>query len=129
MKMMGLILGYLQWHYGKAIKSLGAIWKNFFTFIFHFFSINLLLKNFFDPWKRMNDSYPHKFDPKLYVYAFITNTITRIVGMIMRSVLLITGLISLGILIILYPIALILWLITPLIILALLWSGLQLILK
>jgi len=127
MKIIAIILGYLKWHYGKAIFSIIQIWKNFLFFVFEFFSVKLLFKNFFDPWKKMSDTYPKNFDFKKYTYTFITNLIVRVVGILMRSGLIIIGLVSYLIMILLYPIVLMLWLFLPLIVIFLIYSGLFLI--
>jgi hypothetical protein len=129
MKIIFIILGYLKWHYSKAISSLSDIWKNFLYFTSNFFSIKLLFQNFFDPWKRMTDSYPKNFDLKKYFYAFIANLIVRIVGMIMRTGLIIIGLASYIIMALLYPIILIIWILLPLFIITLIIIGLILIIK
>lgn len=125
--MILIILGYLNWHYGKAVRSLSRVWQNLLFFVSEFFSLKLLFKNFFDPWKRMNDPYPKGFSFKKYLYAFLTNLIVRVVGMIMRAALIIIGLTACLTLIILYPVVLIGWLVLPLIVLALIGFGLFLI--
>ena len=124
MKTILIIFAYFKWHYGKAILSLSNIWKNFLYFIFHYFSIGLLFKNFFDPWKRMADSYPKSFNFKEYLFSFLTNMIVRIVGMIMRSFMIIIGLTCYIILAIFYPVAVIIWLLLPFITLYLIATGL-----
>ena len=129
MNIILVILGYLKWHYGKAIRSLCSIWKNFLYFIFDFFSVSSLFKNFFDPWKRMNDTYPKPFNLRVYFYTFIANLITRIVGAIMRLCLLIISLVCCLLFITLLPIALIVWLLLPLIVLVMVIAGIFLILK
>jgi len=129
MKTLAIIFGYIRWHYGKAIISLSKIWKNFLFFIFNFFSVKLLFENFFDPWKRMNDFYPKSFDLKKYFYAFINNLIMRVMGMLMRTGMIIIGLISVIIFTFVYPLTLLIWLVLPLIILALILSGLFFIIK
>jgi hypothetical protein len=127
MKIISILFGYLQWHYSKAIFSLTKIWGNFLYFIFELFSIKLLLKNFFSPWKRMSDNYPKNFDLKIYFFTFITNFIVRVIGIIMRTFLLIIGLLSYILLLILYPIILIIWLVSPFLIIGLIYKGLTLI--
>ena len=127
MEIILIILGYLKWHYSKAISSLTNIWKNFLYFISEFFSIKLLFQNFFDPWKRMSDGYPKSFDLKKYFFAFITNVIVRVVGMIMRSALIIISLICYIFSILLLPIVLVCWLLLPFIIIFLIGTGLFLI--
>ena len=127
MKIILIILGYLKWHYGKAVSSLADIWKNFLYFVSEFFSLKLLFRNFFDPWKRMTDGYPKSFDLRKYFYAFIANSIVRVVGMIMRSVLIVIGLSCYVLLALAYPLALIIWLILPLFIITLIGTGLFLV--
>lgn len=129
MKIILIILGYLKWHYGKAISSLSKIWLNFLEFISNFFSIKLLFKNFFDPWKKMTDTYPKNFNLKDYLYAFLTNMIVRIVGMIMRAILILVGLTSCLITIIAYPLVIIGWIFLPAIVIILIGTGLVLIVK
>lgn len=129
MKITQIILGYLKWHYSKAIYSLSQVWNNFLYFISEFFSLKLLFKNFFAPWKRMSDRYPTSFNLKDYFYAFMTNLIIRIVGMIMRSFIIIIGSICFIIFALLYPVIIISWLILPLIVIALMTLGLILIFK
>lgn len=129
MKIILIILGYLKWHYGKAIRSLTNIWSNLFTFIFNFFSLNLLFRNFFDPWKRMTDDYPIHFSLKNFFFTLITNIITRLVGIILRFILIIIGLTVCVLFILSYPLALLIWILSPAIILILLGISFYLILS
>lgn len=127
MQLTSIILGYLKWHYSKAIISLIMVWSNFLFFTLEFFSIKLLFRNFFDPWKRMNDKYPDGYQIKKYFFAFISNTIIRIVGMIMRGFLIIIGLICYIILALLLPLVLLIWLLLPFITLYLIIAGIYII--
>jgi len=129
MQIFVIIFGYFRWHYGKALRSLTNVWKNFLFFIFEFFSIKLLFKNFIDPWKRMTNSYPKHFSFKEYFYAFLTNLIIRIVGALLRFVLILIGLTCYILFALLYPLIIIVWICLPLIIFTLLWTGLVLIVK
>lgn len=126
MNIMIIILGYLKWHYTNAIFSLGKIQNNFFYFITEFFSIKLLVKNFFDPWKKMNYSYPERFNPKEFFYTLMTNLIVRIIGILMRSGLLLISLIICLLFIALYPFIILIWLLLPLIVASLILGGLYL---
>ncbi len=127
--MILVILGYLKWQYGKAVRSLTGVWKNFLYFVAEYFSLRLLFRNFFDPWKRMTDAYPNSFDLKKYFYAAVTNIIVRVFGMIMRTALIIVGLGCYILLALLYPLALLVWLLLPFIVLGLIIIGLMLIIK
>lgn len=129
MKIVVVILGYLKWHYRKGIKSFLNIWQNFFIFIYNFFSIRQLINNIFDPWKRMTDPYPKRFSFKAYLFAFIVNSIMRVLGFILRLSILLVGVLVLFLYLILLPFLVVIWLLLPLIILVLFISGLYLIFK
>jgi hypothetical protein len=124
MKLLLTFFGYLKWHYGKALMAVFSFWKNILIFLFNFFSIKNLLGNFFTPWKRLADSYPKRFDIKVYFFTFLVNTIMRIVGMILRFIIIIIGLACCAAFTIFLPFALVIWLALPLIIAALIISGL-----
>jgi len=127
MKFLRTFLGYLKWHYGKALMTTFAFWKNILIFLFNFFSIKSLSGNFFTPWKRLVDIYPKKFNLKIYFFTFLVNTIMRIVGIILRSIIILIGLVFCFALIILLPVTLLVWLALPIIIISLIVSGLILI--
>ncbi len=127
MKILVICLGYFHWHYTRGLRSLFDIWQNFLVFIFQFFSVSYLIKNFFDTWKRMSDPYPKSFSFKDYLLTFLVNLIARIVGMIMRAGLLIISLLALGLFCLLLPVLIIGWLVLPFLILGIISSGLYLI--
>lgn len=129
MKTTLVIFGYLKWHYTRAIYSLSQIWGNFIYFVAEFFSLKLLFTNFFDPWKRMSDRYPNNFNIKEYFYAFMTNTIVRMVGITMRSFLIVIGLTCYFATILFYPLVIMIWLTLPFIITALVTMGIIIILR
>ena len=129
MKVFSILVGYFQWHYGKALFSLSSLWGNFSYFVIEFFSIESLFKNFFSPWKRMADNYPRGFSLKKYFEVLITNLIVRVFGMIMRSGLLFVSLGCYFLLVILYPLLVVIWLLLPLLVLLLIGSGLFFIIK
>jgi len=124
MKLLVTFFGYLGWHYGKALMAVFSFWKNILIFLFNFFSIKNLLGNFFTPWKRLADSYPKRFNIKVYFFTFLVNTIMRIVGMILRFIIITIGLACCAIFVIFLPFALVIWLALPLIIAVLIISGL-----
>jgi hypothetical protein len=129
MQIILIILGYLKWHYGQAISALWSTWRNFLYFVSEYFSIKLLFKNFFDSWKRMTDNYPRSFNLKEYLSIFIVNMITRVVGMAMRTFLIVAGLTCYILLALAFPFALITWLFLPFIIITLIGIGIFLIIQ
>lgn len=120
-------LRYLKWHYGKALMTTFVFWKNILIFLFNYFSIQSLLGNFFTPWKRLADIYPKHFSLKTYSFIFTANSIMRIFGVILRSVVIFIGLVFCAVYIALLPITLAFWLVLPPAILVFIGAGLILI--
>ena len=124
MKILLSFLGYLKWHYGRALITTFEFWKNILIYLFNFFSIKSLVGNFFTPWKRLADTYPKNFDLRIYFFTFLTNMIMRIVGMFLRSIVLVVGFFVIALYIICLPVALVVWLLLPLLIIWLIVYGL-----
>jgi hypothetical protein len=129
MKIIFIILGYIHWHYGRAVYSLISIWKDFLIFTFEYFSLNKTFANFFQPWKRLNSEYPKNFDLKIYLSTFMVNMIVRIIGMLMRALLIVVGLASCLFMLLLYPLVLIIWLALPFLIVFIFIGGIILLIK
>ncbi len=127
MKFFTTYFGYLKWHYGKALATTFAFWKNILYFLFNYFSLKNLIGNFFSPWKRLADNYPKQFSIKVYFGIFIVNTIMRVVGILMRTIIIFVGLSVCLIYIVLLPVSLLLWLMLPIITIGLIVYGLILI--
>lgn len=79
-------------------------YKNFIKFLFYYFSIGLLLKTFFSPWRRDITKYPQGIDFAKIFKAFAFNIISRILAAIMRICVIIFGLIIILIFTALLPI-------------------------
>ena len=84
---------YIKWQFYEMPKEIKKGWFNYLKFYLNFFSIPILLKTFFSPWKRYRWSYGRGFSPSRYFEVFMSNTTTRVLGMIMRTFLIIAGLI------------------------------------
>lgn len=82
----------ISWHFFEVPKEILRIWKNFLLFNLNYFSIPLLLKTFFAPWRRYKETYGRGFDIGKYFEVFFANLIYCALGAIMRSFLIITGL-------------------------------------
>lgn len=81
---------FLSWYFSDHPKLILRAWKNLLKFNLEYFSIPLLLKTFFYPWRRYAWSYG-KFNFKRYFEAFISNSITRGLGAILRFFLILFG--------------------------------------
>lgn len=85
-------MSFLDWHYSEGIKY---YWKTLQLSILrthHYYSIPLLVETLFAPWKRLatSDKSPG-FDLQKRFEAFTFNLVSRIMGAIVRLVLLFVG--------------------------------------
>lgn len=85
---------YLTWYFFDVPKEILKGWKNFLVFNLNYFSFFLLLKTFFSHWRQYKWSYGRGFDISRYAEAFFSNLISRILGAVMRSFLILTGIIT-----------------------------------
>jgi len=123
-----IILRFWGWHYGRAVKGLVGIWKNFIIFVREYYSIPLLLRTLVAPWRRDITRRPRGLDIKKLFESFAFNLISRSIGFFIRSITIIIGFICLLGVIILGILALIIWLLLPVILLFFIIKGLLLLL-
>src|SRR3972149_10154343 len=85
---------FLAWHYTKGINYYLKSWLSTVNWFTHYFSLPLLLKTLFSPWKRMvvtDASAGFNFQKKFEAFSF--NLVSRGVGAMVRFILFWTGLI------------------------------------
>jgi hypothetical protein len=121
-----LFLQYLKWHYFDASRDILKAWGNFLWFNLNYFSVLLLLKTFFAPWRRITWEYGRGFDIGRYLFIFGSNLISRILGAIMRSFLIGVGIFTEVVLLFLGMALLIIWLVLPVLIAASFFYGILL---
>ena len=92
-KKQSIIIQYLIWHFFDVPKEIVKAWKNYLVFNLRYFSIFLLLKTFFSHWRKYKWSYGRGLDLKRYFEAFFSNLISRTLGAIIRSFLILLSLI------------------------------------
>ena len=113
-----LILIWLQWQCIESPRVLIKIISNFLRFNLSFFSFSLLLKTLFHPWRKYQESYGRGFDPKRFFSTLSFNAISRILGAIVRILVITIGGISTLFLLLLGLVAFILWILSPVLIFA-----------
>ncbi len=86
-----LLLRYFKWHYVDATREILKGWGNFLWFNFNYFSIGLLLRTFFSPWRRITWDYGRGFDIGRYLFIFGSNLVSRILGAFVRTWLIAAG--------------------------------------
>jgi len=82
---------WLKWQFYEMPKFLLQAWNNYFLFSVNYFSFTLLLKTLFSPWRRYRWRYPRGFDLGEFFGTLISNFFSRILGALMRVVLIIAG--------------------------------------
>ena len=114
MNTLAFVQEYMRWHYDEGVKEVWEFWKNLLRFGYHFFSILLLLKTLFTPLYRIHDKYEWRMmslEPILESLAL--NGMSRVLGFIMRMVLIVVGLVFEAIVLIIGPILFIVWITLP----------------
>lgn len=111
-----IILMWFLWHFYEMPKFLILVWRNYLLFGLNYFSIPLLIKTLFSPWRRYNWIYPKGFDVKEFFNTLISNTFSRILGAMCRMVLIVVGAIAQFFIFVIGISVIILWFLIPFII-------------
>jgi hypothetical protein len=86
-----LIYQIVEFHFFDIPLQILKVWKNYLRFFANYFSIPLLLKTLFSPWRKIYWEYPRGFQIGLIFEILIGNLFSRLIGFLMRSVLIIVG--------------------------------------
>ncbi|OGZ71341.1 MAG: hypothetical protein A2904_02240 [Candidatus Staskawiczbacteria bacterium RIFCSPLOWO2_01_FULL_33_9] len=111
-----IIIMWFLWQFYEMPKFLFSCWKGYLLFGLDYFSIHLLLKTLFSPWRRYNWLYPKGFDIKEFFNTLISNTFSRILGAMCRVVLIIIGITAQIFIFIAGIVIILLWFLLPFII-------------
>ena len=96
--------------------------------IYSYFSISILLRTLFDPWKRDNYTMENgSLQDKMKLA--LDNLISRVVGFIIRLITMIFGLLVTVIFFLLMILVLIIWLLLPVLIIGLIVNGIRTVLN
>ncbi len=95
MSVLTIFHHYLVWHYSTALGLILSIWKSMLWFTGHYFSLPLLAQSLFAPWKRMTESTEQGWDLEAIAGAVVINIFSRLIGAIVRSLLIVIGLATL----------------------------------
>lgn len=110
------MVDFFLWYYSRAFYEIISVWMNLMWFITHFFSMPLLLKTLFAPWKRMTDSNRHTGLEDLLA-TIVMNIMTRVFGAIIRICIITVGLLILLFGIVALCLIVLSWVILPLLLL------------
>ncbi len=124
MSQRSFILAYLEWHYSRAFADIWNTCTNYIWFIYNFFSISLLFRTFFTPWHKMDVQYGKGLDMENFFGPFIVNTLMRLVGMVLRAVIIIIGFVCVLVTFLLGVLCLVIWPFLPFILVYIAYRGL-----
>ncbi|MCK9393332.1 hypothetical protein M0Q03_00835, partial [bacterium] len=65
---MSIFSAYFYWHYSERLKEIFLAMSNYVNFWVFFFSIKMVLKSLFLPWKRI-ESIPQKTGFDISIWA------------------------------------------------------------
>lgn len=103
---------YFAWHYTRAFRDMYVAWGNMSFAVLNFFSVPLLLRTFFSPWKRMEDT-PREGDVEDFFGSLLVNLLSRLVGVFIRFWLILMGLFALIGMVCGVMFATVVWLLAP----------------
>jgi len=91
-KKQNIFLEWISWQFFEMPRNILKAWGNFLRFNLNYFSISLLIKTFFSPWRRYRVSYGRGFDLGEYFEALFSNLLFRILGALLRTFFILIGL-------------------------------------
>jgi hypothetical protein len=110
-----IFLKWFLWHFKIAPVKIIKIIGDYLRFSLDFFSIKLLLKTLFSPWKRVSQNYiPGLANLDQNIPIFILNTFSRSIAFIIRVVIIIGGIISTTLVFFLGVLSFLIWFLFPL---------------
>lgn len=92
MRFLQLAVYYFRWHYGRALIDIWRIYTNILWLIFNYFSIGILFRTLFAPWRRLKEEGQGKSRVGSFFENLTITTLMRIVGFLIRSVTICVGL-------------------------------------
>lgn len=130
MSIFSLIGNYFLWHYSTAFINMFRIWGDFFWFVYHFFSIPVLVHTLFSPWKKIHEERESVgFNVQDIFSALVVNTIMRIIGFFFRVILIAVGMFSVVFVFVAGVVVFAVWVLAPVLILVSLISGINFLFK
>lgn len=117
---------YILWHYTKAFGEMAHISKNFIWFTVNFFSLPQLIRSYFAPWKRMTEERGDVFNFEEMAGYVIINILSRVVGMVLRTCIILTGSVALLLLLMATITTFVFWIAAPAVLLLCLVLGVTL---
>ncbi|MFH1170072.1 MAG: hypothetical protein V1704_00690 [Candidatus Vogelbacteria bacterium] len=116
MKFFALLGHYLTWHYTTGLLDCLRLLANFLWFVYHFFSVPVIARTLFSPWRRLDEAYRGGFDPQRALETFIVNLLMRVFGFVVRMIFLLVALVVLAAVFVLGLLIILIFFLAPVII-------------
>lgn len=113
MLFVSIVIDYFKWHYSRAFSELFHVWMNFVWFVIHFFSLSELAHAWFAPFKRLTEERGSLFSFEDLAGFVIINLFSRLLGALLRTILIVTGVVVLLLLTALGILSFIFWITAP----------------
>lgn len=118
---------FFRWYYGDGFRRTAVLSVNLAIGCFKYFSVRELTRTIFSPWHRITEGYGRGFDPSTFFFILGGNIISRILGAIVRVIVIVVGIIVSAGAALLGALGIVLWPLLPLAIPAAFVSGLILV--
>lgn len=126
MAIVSIIRDYLLWHYSVAYADIVGIIRNYLWVVNHMFSVPDVLKSLFAPFKRLQEEKVNIIrNPSDFFGNLVVNILMRIVGFVIRTILIVIALIAFLMVIALGLCVLALWTILPALVIYFFVNGLN----
>ena len=122
------MITYFSWWYGQGLVGFWRAIEVMTEKVFSFFSINLLLRTLFDPWKR-DISHVENASLDIVFKIFLDNLVSRLIGAICRFFIIIIGLIITMIFFLVLLSVFFIWILLPIIAVFLIFNGARMVLN
>lgn len=90
---MIIIVEYLKWHFVDMPKEILGGLRNILWFGLNYFSLPLLLRTYFWPWRRLQWKTAQGFNLGAFFEVLLSNLISRIIGASIRTGVLAAGIV------------------------------------
>ncbi len=121
----GVVL-FVLWLFVESTMNIVKTWFFFLRFGMEIFSVPLLVRTFFHPWRRYFTGYPKGFNPALMFESFFGNIMSRVIGMVLRLFFIFLGIIFDAFIFIIGLVVLMLWMAGPFLSFYMLFTGMRL---
>jgi hypothetical protein len=120
-----MVVLFVQWLYFDAPKANTAFFGELITAFFHYFSITLLGRTLFDPW-RHDATDMSRLPLSQWGSAFLNNLVSRLIGFLLRIGTILIGLLFITITVIVGALYIVAWYALPILLLLSIFYGFSL---